>query len=142
MLSLMVGWIVAGVLIVLSLIHVYWGTGGQAGIAVVVPEVNGRRVFTPLPWATGFVAAALLVAALVVLGRLHVWGNSIPAWLFHWGTWGLAGVFLLRAVGDFRLAGFAKRVHNTPFARWDTLLFSPLCLLLGLALVLVSATYN
>jgi catechol 2,3-dioxygenase-like lactoylglutathione lyase family enzyme len=42
-------------------------------------------------------------------------------------------VFLLRAVGDFRLVGFFKRVRGTPFARWDTRLFSPLCVALGLA---------
>ena len=33
----------------------------------------------------------------------------------------------LRAVGDFRMVGFWKTVRDTPFARWDTRLFSPLC---------------
>jgi hypothetical protein len=37
-------------------------------------------------------------------------------------------VFLVRAVGEFKLVGFFKRVRGTSFARWDTWLFSPLCL--------------
>jgi hypothetical protein len=37
----------------------------------------------------------------------------------------------LRSVGDFRLVGFFKRVRGTRFARYDSLLFSPLSLALG-----------
>jgi len=49
--------------------------------------------------------------------------------------WGLASVFLARAIGDFRFVGFFKRVHGSRFAHWDTALYSPLCLVIGLAIV-------
>lgn len=34
---------------------------------------------------------------------------------------------LARAVGDFRLVGFFKKVKGSEFALMDTLLYSPLC---------------
>jgi uncharacterized protein DUF3995 len=50
--------------------------------------------------------------------------------LFTAGLWVLSLVFLLRAVGNFRSFGFFKTITETPFAHWDTWLYSPLCLLL------------
>ena len=41
-------------------------------------------------------------------------------------------VFVLRAIGNLRTFGFFKTVTGTPFADWDTWLYSPLCLLLAL----------
>lgn len=45
---------------------------------------------------------------------------------------GIAGIFFLRAVGEFKLVGFFKRASDTPFAYWDTWLFSPLCLVIAI----------
>lgn len=52
---------------------------------------------------------------------------------------GAAAVLVLRAVGDFRLVGFFKRIRGSRFARLDTLLYSPLCFALGAALALMAA---
>lgn len=135
------GLIVAAVFAGLSLLHLYWAAGGRLGSAVTVPTRAGytnRRVINPSPRGTSLVAAALLVAMLVVLGRLGVWGASVPGWIFLWGTWGIALLFLLRAVGEFRYVGFFKSVRDTPFAYWDTWLFSPLCLFVGVVACLVA----
>jgi hypothetical protein len=127
---------IAALFLVLAVVHVYWGAGGRTGAGAAVPEVEGKPAFTPGPNAILLVALALTVAALVVLGRARLWQPvQVPAWLFTVGTWVLAVVFLLRAVGDFRLVGFFKRVRGTRFARRDTLFYSPLCLALGVALV-------
>ena len=56
-----------------------------------------------------------------------------PAWLGTVGPAAVGIVLLARAVGDFRYVGFFKRIHGTGFAIMDTRLYSPLCLLLGLA---------
>ncbi len=133
----------AGILVVtilagLSALHLYWAFGGKWGMTVVIPTVGGNRAFNPSSLATVLVAAALLLAVLVITGRMRYWGTSLPKWIFTWGTWGIALVFLLRAVGDFRLAGFFKQIHQTDFAYWDTWLFSPLCLLLSVLLCLLS----
>ena len=41
-------------------------------------------------------------------------------------------VTTVRAVGDRKYVGFFKRVRDTEFARRDSRIYSPLCLLLGL----------
>lgn len=40
---------------------------------------------------------------------------------------------MLRAVGDFRLVGLFKTVRGTAFAHWDSVLYSPIALGLGLS---------
>jgi hypothetical protein len=92
----------------------------------------------PSTGATLAVAAALLLAVLEVLGRVHLRVAPLPRWLFAWGTWVLAVLFLARAVGDFHRCGFFKQVRGTAFAYWETRLFSPLCLGLGLGLVWIA----
>ena len=52
----------------------------------------------------------------------------------------LALVFALRAIGDFRYVGFFKSLGDDPFRTWDTWLFSPLCLAIGLAALTVART--
>lgn len=134
------GLLVAGLVAGLGLLHVVWAVAPRrrAGPSAVIPEVEGCPAFSPSRPGTLAVAAALVTAALVVLGRLRVWDAPLPGWVGSAGTWGIAGVFLLRAVGDFRLMGFSKRVRGTRFARRDTRLFSPLCLTIAIALALVA----
>ena len=105
---------------------------------VTVPKQDGRPLFQPPPAATLGVALLLFAAALVVLGRLALWGDSLPSWVFIAGTWTLVAVFLGRVVGDFRWFGVFKREKGTAFARWDTWFFVPLCLLLSLGCLVVA----
>jgi hypothetical protein len=75
---------------------------------------------------------------LVVLGRVKIWGAFVPSRIFYLGTWVISLLFLLRTIGDFRYVGFFKSVSDTDFAFWDTILFSPLCLLIAVAAFLIS----
>jgi len=122
------GVLLAAVFAVLSLFHIYWALGGRVGSEATVPVVGGKQTFHPSPAATVLVATALLVAMFTVLGQAGLLGEAIPKWIFRWGTCGLALIFFLRAVGEFKLVGFFKRASDTRFAYWDTWLFSPLCL--------------
>lgn len=117
----------------LGALHVFWALGGRLGFGAAVPEVDGQRAFTPTPAAIFAVALALFVACGLVLGRAGVFGSLAPAALFKWPVLVMGVVFLARAVGEFRLVGLFKRVRGTSFARWDTWLFSPLCLGISLA---------
>jgi hypothetical protein len=112
-------------------LHVYWGIVGVSERSAALPEVNGKPVFTPPRAACFAVAGALVIASALVLWCGHVLRSPIPAQLVTVGTVGVGCVFLLRAIGDFRLVGFFKRVRGSPFAAWDTALFSPLSLALG-----------
>lgn len=139
------GFLTAGVFVTLALLHVYWAAGGVWGRAVAIPTrvpnaaaANGARLFNPSRAGTVAVAAGLLLAALVVLGRMGFGGAPVPRWVFVWGCWLLALAFLARAVGEFRYVGLFKRVRGTDFANWDTWLFTPLCLFIAAAVAVVN----
>ena len=134
------GVLTACVFAALALIHVYWAAGGAWGRAAAVPTgaAGGAQLFHPSRASTLAVAAALLLAALVLLGRLGIRAAPLPGWMFVWGSWVIALVFLARAVGEFRYVGLFKSVRGTDFANWDTWLFTPLCLFLAVAAGAVS----
>lgn len=130
------GILLAVIFAVISLFHLYWAAGGTFGMSVVVPTVavpsrGSVRAFKPPVVGTILVAGAFLLAVAVILGRLRFLGDIVPHRIYRWGTWAIALIFFLRAIGEFRLVGFFKRVSDTPFAYWDTWLFSPLCLIIA-----------
>lgn len=114
----------------LSLLHAYWALGGRWGSAFTVPTVSGRRMFNPSPLATWIVSLLLALGVILVLENAFRIATGPLSALFTAGLWVLSLVFLLRAVGNFRSFGFFKTITETPFAHWDTWLYSPLCLLL------------
>lgn len=133
------GILLAIIFAVLSLFHLYWAAGGRFGSGAAIPTGGGgERLLNPSPFWTILVAAALFAAMLVVLGRLKIWGAFVPGWIFYSGTWVISLLFLLRTIGDFRYVGFFKSITDTNFARWDTVLFSPLCLFIAVAAFLIS----
>jgi len=126
--------VAAAIFAVLGAIHVYWALGGRRGAAVSFPDAwragpahAPARRLRPTPLATLAVALALFAAAGVLLGRAAALA-FLPGWVYRAGTWALALLFLARAMGDFRTVGFFKTRRGSPFATWDTRLFSPLCL--------------
>jgi len=116
----------------LAALHVLWAFGGTWGAGAAIPEIGGRPRFVPSRFGTLAVAAALAAAAVIVLARAELILISAPPWASRWPAVALGAAFVLRAIGDFRLVGFFKFVRSTRFARRDTRLYSPLCLLLGL----------
>jgi hypothetical protein len=141
------GGITASVLALLGLIHLYWAAGGSAGSVSAIPERGGRPLFRPSPASTRGVAGLLFAAACVLLTRAGLLMPLLAAqrpgqWHERWAgraSWLIATLFALRAVGDFRYVGVFKRVRGTPFARWDSRLFTPLCILIALGCAIVAA---
>ena len=138
MMARVVGIVAAAVLLGLGALHVYWAGGGRWGTDVTVPTRDGNRVFVPSSAATLIVAILLCAAALVILGRLGLWGQWLPRWPFVAGAWTLVVVFGARVVGDLRWFGLFKRTTGTQFSWWDTWLYIPLSGLLALAALLVA----
>jgi hypothetical protein len=138
MIARLAGIVAAAVLFGLGALHAYWASGGRWGTDVAVPQRGGRPIFVPGLIGTALVSALLCAAALVLLGRLGFWGQWLPQWPFVAGVWALVVVFGARVVGDLRWFGLFKRITGTPFARWDTWLYVPLCALLALAALLVA----
>jgi hypothetical protein len=134
--------VVVGVFALLALIHAYWAVGGRAGVSAAVPELHDRPAFVPSALATLAVAVALAGCAVLVAVSA---GLIFPSMRFAWVTWltfALAFVLLARAVGDFRLVGFFKRVQGTTFARLDSAVYAPLCLALAVAVFYVAYTHR
>lgn len=121
----------AALLAGLAAVHVYWSSGGKAGLQAALPEVRGRPAFTPGPALTLLVAAGLAGASLVTV--LFALNGGPP--LLRAGVIGLGAAFALRALGDFRVMGLSKRVRGTRFAALDDRLYTPLCLLLAASLL-------
>jgi Protein of unknown function (DUF3995) len=128
------------VLLTLAAIHIYWALRGVGTTASIPTRSDGTPVLRPGRVATFAVAIALSVAALLIATRAGLMHAKLPEQLIDLGTWAVAAAFALRAVGDFHYVGLFKRVRDTPFARWDTRLFTPLCALIatGTAVVAMS----
>ncbi|WP_425250890.1 DUF3995 domain-containing protein [Geothrix mesophila] len=136
----MVPAVLASTLLFLAGLHIYWAAGGSWGKRNAVPETNGKPAFIPSRLSTIAVALALAIAAGVAILRGYFLLSSFPGSPAHWASIAIGLVFLLRAIGEFRLIGFFKRDRATSFARWDTWLFSPLCLLIALAFFFIATS--
>lgn len=132
-------WAISGILLLLSAVHWYWVAGGRMGILAAIPSDGSTLLFRPSKLATGAVAGLLILAAWFVLEFGGAVENFLfPKWLLTYGGWVLSTVFILRAIGDFMWVGFFKKRKGTLFAQWDTVLYSPLCLCLGIGLLVIA----
>lgn len=128
----------------IALVHVYWALGGEwAAVAAVpqVPQEGGtqlRPAFKPRGWLTLLVAAALLVIALLVCLRVGWWLPQVHHQMLQWVISAIALLLFARAIGDSELVGFFKVIKGSRFARWDTWVYSPLCVVLGSGLLAVA----
>ncbi|MFQ5524912.1 MAG: DUF3995 domain-containing protein [Thermoanaerobaculia bacterium] len=126
------GIILAAVFVVLAGFHVLWAIAGVPTGVQVVPSVPGGPVPTPRAASCLAVAVALTLAAVVVLSGADVILSRVSRRLRTVAGSVLGSVFVLRAVGDFRFVGFFKSITETNFAFWDTRLYTPLSLAIGL----------
>jgi hypothetical protein len=139
-LSTLVAWVLIAVFASLSLIHIYWLFGRRAGQRAAIPEIDGKLVFQPSTLSTLVVAMGLALCAVVIAGTAGMLALPLSQTILAWLTRGLAVVLLLRAIGDFQLVGFFKRIHHTRFARLDTAVYSPLCLALAIGSAIIGFT--
>ncbi len=116
-------------LAILSVLHLYWAFGGTWGFAAALgrEQIEATGI---LRVAAGAVAIALAVAAAGVLGRVGIWGRSLPWPLFSWGMWALVSAL------------FLATLPNLTGRTWlERLLFAPIALVLGvLALTIARST--
>jgi hypothetical protein len=96
-----------------------------------VPSVDGKPLFTPSRAATLVVAIVLLLFAALMAATGGLIKTGLSARLLTGLCYTLATGLLLRAIGDFKYLGLFKRVRGSRFATLDTLIYSPLCLLLA-----------
>ena len=134
-----VGLGVASILLVSAGLHAYWAAGGTwpAATEVELAEtvVGGPGTKMPAAPLTAAVAALLVLAAVVVLASAGTWAVAPPR-ILVWATWALSGTLLLRGIGGIVADLLGGLEHR--FARLDIVLYSPLCVALGLGCLVVA----
>jgi hypothetical protein len=117
----------------LGLIHFYWLFGGKWGVSKVIPtKDDGGNTFSPPQLATFIVGFGLLLMGLLYLLKSGLIEVQLPDFVLNYGLWIIPSIFILRAIGEFHYVGFFKKIKHTEFAKADSLLFSPLCMIIGI----------
>ena len=134
--------VVCFVFALLAVWHFYMALVPSADARGAVPSVEGNPLFVPTRSATIVVGVALLLFAALVLATAGIIPLGVPQIALSWLSYVLALGLLGRAVGEFRYVGFFKNVQGTKFARLDTLVYSPVCLLLAVGVTLVALQHG
>lgn len=129
-----VGVVVAGALALVGALHGVWASTtwplpDRESFARLVVGVPVEQL--PSPGLTAAVAGLLLVAAHLVGAGAGAWPAVLPRWVTRVGIGVVAGVLLLRGLGGLGADLFAASYAPEDFVRLDRILYSPLCILLG-----------
>jgi hypothetical protein len=73
---------VVSILAAIAGLHLYWALGGTVAKRAAVPEIDGRRAFSPSRSGTIAVALALVFAAAIV-ARAGDFLHCVPAIVKH-----------------------------------------------------------
>ena len=91
------GYLAAGIWAAIAAMQVYWALGGAWGVRAVLGEGNP----VPPPLVLWLAVVVPLAAAMIVLGRMGLWGGRLPGWIFKWGTWVMSVVLVLVSILNF-----------------------------------------
>lgn len=122
------------ILLAISGIHFYWAFGGKWGIDAVIPtNIKGKKMIKVGEGKSSFIATLIVAFGLLAMVLLHLEKVQLllPTWIVFYSLKIIAGIFLIRAIGEFKYVGFFKKIKGTKFAINDTKFYSPLCLLLS-----------
>jgi len=128
--------------VALALWHFRMALSPSQGMSGAVPSESGKPLFVPSVRATLAVGLVLLVFACLVAATAGFVEVGLPVRLLTWSCYALSLGLFARAVGEFKYVGFFKRVRGSKFARLDTLLYSPLCLLLAAGVAFVAGQHG
>ncbi|MGF1455892.1 MAG: DUF3995 domain-containing protein [Alphaproteobacteria bacterium] len=125
----------------LAALHVYWGLGGLwpgKTEAELINTVVGAPDFVRMPpaWMAHSVGGLLVLAGLFGLSA----SGAVPlgwAWFSRLATGVIALVFVGRGMSGYVVPRIGIE-QTEPFATLDQLLYSPLCLVLGLGFVFLT----
>lgn len=123
------------VLIVLAILHFFWALFGIKEPEAVVPtSIASNQVKTPNKIMAVLVGLILLGFAFVFINKISNYVDY--AWL-RYVSIGIGVIFIIRAFGDFKYVGFFKTAKNSKFSALDTKYYSPLCLLMGVLVLIL-----
>jgi Protein of unknown function (DUF3995) len=134
--------IVSLVFVALALWHFRMALTPRGGMSGAVPSESGKPLFVPSVRATLAVGLVLLLFACLVAATAGFVEVGLSERVLSWLCYALALGLLARAIGEFKYVGFFKRVRGSKFARLDTLLYSPLCLLLAVGVAFIAGRHG
>ncbi|HEX6740624.1 MAG TPA: DUF3995 domain-containing protein [Sphingomicrobium sp.] len=123
--------------------HASWALGGKLGLSVSLPQrpdgepVMAHRLYWWRP-AAGVIAAGLALLGTLALAAEGHLALPLPPVVTSTVLAIVGGAFVLRAIVPTRWTGFFKRIRSTRWARYDSRLYSPLFLLLGVMLLIIA----
>ena len=121
------------IFITLGGFHFYWIFGGVWGLEKVIPSKKNKASTLTIPkFATLLVGLVLVLFGLMYLIKLELINVQVPNWVTNYGFWIIPSIFILRAIGDFNYVGFFKKIKHTEFAKVDSKIFSPFCIIIGI----------
>lgn len=133
--------LISVILIGLGIIHFNWVLGGTFGFNASLPtKENGERVLNPKKLDSTIVGIGLTAFGLFYLLKSELISYHLFDPMTTYIGWIIPGIFILRAIGEFKYVGFFKRVKTTPFGKRDTTFFSPMCLAIGSIGVIIQLT--
>ena len=91
------GYLVAALWAAITVVQAYWALGGTWGVRAVLGEGNP----VPPPLVLWLAVVVPFAAVLIVLGRMGLWGESLPRWIFKWGAWTMTVVLVLVSALNF-----------------------------------------
>ncbi|RDY60966.1 DUF3995 domain-containing protein [Flagellimonas nanhaiensis] len=127
------------VLIFLAVLHFYWSIFGIKDPSAVLPtNLKNNTVKSPGKFGAVLVGILLLFFAFIFINKVLEYVDY--PWL-NYVSLGIGFIFIIRAFGDFKYIGFFKTAKNSKFSALDTRYYSPLCLLMGI-LILILEFFN
>lgn len=116
----------------IALAHFYWAFFAKIISPKVIPHIDGKPAFIPSKAITVFVGIVFIILTAFVTIMSLRWQSSLLNPFYQIAGSLLTLIFLLRAIGDFKLVGFFKKIKNSEFAFFDTRYWSPLCAILAI----------
>ena len=123
--------------------HLHWAFGGKIGHSVSLPQrpdnlpVLAHRIGW-WRWGAAGVALALAMVAALALSASDTIQLPVPPFITRGGLALVGLAFILRSIVPTPWTGFFKSIRTTRWAKYDTRLYSPLFLILGLSLIAIA----
>jgi uncharacterized membrane protein len=134
--------IVFAVLAAIAILHAAWGlkivwpaASEQRLVAMAIGQKRRKRM--PPPWQCFIVAAAVFLQGVIALVAANWIAAPISRSIVVLLALLCAAGFIVRGIAGFT-AGWRARYPQQPFAALDREYYSPLCLALGAAFVLLA----
>ncbi|EUJ31519.1 hypothetical protein MFLO_08817 [Listeria floridensis FSL S10-1187] len=129
-------WLPLSIIILIAILHLYWGFGGTYMIRNVLPEYQSEMKPQLFNRSPGLIVCLFVTILLFGLAFMMTVEQFHPGhFLVRFGLHLAVILLFLRLIGDFNAIGLFKRERHTRFAKFDNLIYMPICLFLAVSIL-------